>query len=356
MATLAVAACSGSPSSATTAPSAAALSSATAGGSTDPSSVPSSAGISVAPLDGQIVFEDVGKDFAYTQIWIENADGSNVRKLVSDDFTDGGAALSPDGRQVVFTRILTLSLEEALADPRLIDQILVVNVDGTDLHRIETGPATRCGDGVAGDAWSPDGRRIAFERFCFDASANFVESGIWTANADGTAAIRATKTTLSSHTEDHRAGWSPDGKRLAFARIDTSVAPERSAIFTVAIDGTDLQQVTDWSLDANDPDWSPDGSLIVFNSPAEPAVEQNIYTIHPDGTGPTELTTYSEMGQGTYHPSWSPDGTQILFSHSPATGGWADFFVMDRDGSDLHAVARTDMHENHGFWGPDPSP
>ncbi|MEA2577016.1 MAG: hypothetical protein QOD78_604, partial [Chloroflexota bacterium] len=135
MATLVVAACAGDPSSATTASSAAAPSSATAVSSTDPSSVPSTAGTSFAPLDGQIVFEDAGRDFQYSQIWIEHADGSNVRKLVSDDFTDGGASLSPDGRQVVFTRILTLSLEEALADPKLIDQILVVNVDGSDLHQ-----------------------------------------------------------------------------------------------------------------------------------------------------------------------------------------------------------------------------
>jgi TolB protein len=314
------------------------------------------AGASFAPLEGQVVFEDSGKDFQYSQIWIENADGSHVRKLVSDDFTDIGPSLSPNGLQVVFTRLLTLSLEEALADPTLIDQVLVVNVDGTDLHQVETEHGERCGDSVAGDAWSPDGRRIAFERFCFDAVANFVESGIWTSNADGTDPIRATKTTLSSHSEDHRAGWSPDGTRLAFARIDTSVSPERSAIFTVAVDGTGLQQVTDWGLDANDPDWSPDGSLIAFNSPADPALEQNINTIGPDGTGLTKLTTYSEKNQATFHPSWSPDGTQILFSHSPATGGWGDFFVMDRDGSDLHLVAATDMHENHGSWGPDPSP
>ncbi|MEA2620244.1 MAG: hypothetical protein QOC97_1017, partial [Chloroflexota bacterium] len=61
-------------------------------------------------------------------------------------------------------------------------------------------------------------------------------------------------------------------------------------------------------------------------------------------------------GQATYHPSWSPDGMRILFSHSPSTGGFADFFVMNRDGSDVHVLAETALHENHAHWGRSPSP
>ena len=219
------------------------------------------------------------------------------------------------------------------------------------------GRAKLCDAGPEGDAWSPDGRRIAYARFCFDKAGTFVENGIWTINADGTDARRVTRTTPSSHAVDHNAGWSPDGKHLVFARI-TSVTPELSAIFTVAIDGKGLRQVTPGKLDANDPDWSPDGSLIAFNSPAEPGGDQNIYTIHPDGTGLTQLTkglsTYPDGGQGTYHPSWSPDGTKILFSHNPSTGGFADFFVMNRDGSDLHVLAKTALEENQAHWGRSP--
>ena len=106
-------------------------------------------------------------------------------------------------------------------------------------------------------------------------------------------------------------------------------------------------------MGADDADWSPDGSLIAFNSPEGP--DQNVYTIHPDGMGLERLTSNSEAGQHTFHPSWSPDGTQILFSHNPSTDGWGDFFVMDRDGSDVHIVAATTLHENHAYWGRSPS-
>ena len=316
-------------------------------------------------VDGQIVFEDAGRDFEFSQIWIENADGSNIRQLVSDDFTDGGPSLSRDGTHVLFYQGYPASLEEALADPSLFGRIMLVNVDGSGLHELQTGNrANRCDASAEGDAWSPDGRRVVFTRTCFDQAANFVGSGIWTINVDGTDAREVTKSrpakylgseTWASHLEDHRASWSPDGKELVFERIDTSTTPERAAIFTVGTNGKGLGQVTPWELDANDPVWSPDGSLIAFNSPAEQSRDQNIYTIHPDGTGATQVTTHSEDRQATFHPSWSPDGTQILFSHSPSTDGWADFFVMNRDGSGLHILAATPMHENHAYWGRNPS-
>ncbi len=188
-------------------------------------------------------------------------------------------------------------------------------------------------------------------------------SGLWDVKADGSGQHQVTDDgPPSAHIEDHRAGWSPDGTHLAFARIDTSVTPERSAIFTVGIDGTDPRQVTPWELDANDPVWSPDGTVIAFNSPAEAnqGGEQDIFSIRPDGTGLSQLTahlsTYPNGSQGTFHPSWSPDGTQILFTHNPATEEVGDLFVMDRDGSDIRVVAETPLAENHADWGRSPSP
>ena len=300
------------------------------------------------------MFEDSGQDFQHSQIWLENADGSNVRQVVSDDFTDNSASLSPDGTQIVFYRLFTDSLEAAVADPSLFGTLTVVNTDGSDLHEVDTADrAKRCDVAPEGDAWSPDGTRIAYVRYCFDSRHSRSRRGVWTIKADGTDARQVTRTLPDSNVQDHRVGWSPDGKSLAFERIDTSTTPERAALFTIGVDGKDLFQVTPWSVDGNDPDWSPDGSLIVFNASAEPSPTQNIWTIRPDGTGLTQLTTYDQDGQATFHPTWSPDGTQILFSHSPSTDGWGDFFVMNRDGTDQHVIAKTAMHENHGQWGAD---
>ena len=123
--------------------------------------------------------------------------------------------------------------------------------------------------------------------------------------------------------------------------------------------GSDLQQVTPWELDANDPAYSPDGTLIAFCTTCDwGSADMNIYTIHPDGTGLTQLTSkLRSSGHGqmaTFHPSWSPDGSQIVFSHAPATNDTADLFVMNRDGSDLHILAHTRINEQTADWGISP--
>jgi TolB protein len=296
---------------------------------------------------GSIVFEDVGDNYVGTQVWIEDADGSNVRKLVSDDLTDGSVSLSPDGKTAVFY---------STADPNaLVARILLVEVDTGAVSELDTGDPDGCDDGPEGDAFSPDGTRIAFERFCFDANGSFVGGGIFTVGVDGSHVQQVTRVSATDKHEDHRASWSPDGKRLVFERIDTSVSPEKAAIFIIDADGMNERQVTPWDLDGNDPDWSPDGQLIVFNAPAESGGDQNIYVIAPDGSGLQRLTyglsTWPDGGQATYHPTWSPDGSQILFSHAPATDGFADLFVMNRDGSDLHVLRATTLAENHATWG-----
>jgi len=342
----------------TAAPAATIANQPTAAASPSNAAATSSAAASASPLEGQIVFDDSGPDFSGAQLWLENADGSNARQVLKDDSFDTSASLSPDGTRIVFGRILTDTTEAAVANPSLFGAVTLINVDGSGLQEIHTGDRAKlCDEAPEGDAWSPDGSRIAYVRYCFDKKAQFVEGGIWTMKADGTDARQVTKLPAGTNLEDHRAAWSPDGTSIVFERIDTSVTRERAAIFTIGTDGTDLHQVTEWSVDGNDPDWSPDGTEIAFSASAEPSPTQNIWTIHPDGSGLTQLTTNDQLKQATFHPTWSPDGAHILFSHSPSEpDGSGDLFVMDADGANQHVLAMTAIHENHGQWGPSPAP
>ena len=300
---------------------------------------------------GQIVFEDYSIAKSRHQVWI--ADTSGVMQLVRSGFDDARPSFSPDGTTVLFTRYG--------ANP---DQAYFVNLDGSNLRPLSC-PAL-CDP--EGDAWSPDGRSLAIDRafgpvfknaFGTEEATNV---SIWIVDADGTDLREVTKNPTNSNVEDHRPVWSPDGKHLAFARTNYAVSPQITAIFTVAIDGSHLHQVTPWERDANEPDWSPDGTLIAFSSPATallPGREQNIFTIHPDGTGLEQLTAHLEaapdVSQGTFDPSWSPDGTKLIFTHIPSFGGLADLYVVNADGSDLHVLAKTpDLNESHAVWGVSP--
>jgi TolB protein len=299
---------------------------------------------------GQIVFQAPVN--GHWQIFLEDADGSNVRRLVTSGDDDLAPSISPNGRRVVFFRIF------ADGSP---DEMFLVNVDGSNLHAIDVGGcgATCLGDDTEGHAWSPDGTQIVFERALLDDSGN-VSVGLWLMNADGTGPHQITQLNLAVDSEDHRPAWSPDGTQLVFQRIDRTASSEVGVLFTVRVDGTNLRQVTPSAFDVNDPDWSPDGALIVFQSPAEAnqGGEENIFTIGPDGTGLSQLTggLSSHRGfQGTFHPSWSPDGTQLVFSHSPSTAGSADIYQMNRDGSGLQVVRHTVLNENGPDWGTSPT-
>ena len=302
---------------------------------------------------GQIVFQSPLPQTGHWQIYIEHADGSHLKRLVTSGDDDVTPSISPDGRRVVFTRIG--------ADGS--GHIFLVNIDGSGLHEIDVGGCTTpCVDEeVEGDPWSPDGHWLAFERALIDEAGNVANVGLWIMTSDGANAHQITQQNVRNIAQDVRPTWSPDGTWLAFSRADLTMEPvEPMAIFMVRMDGSDARQVTPWDLNANDPAWSPDGDLIAFQSPAEPTsgVEQSIYTIHPDGTGVTRLTSgfrpTADGRQGSNHPSWSPDGTQLVFCHFPSTRGHADLFQMNRDGSALHLVHHTALIENGSDWGPSP--
>jgi Tol biopolymer transport system component len=302
---------------------------------------------SAPQLGGQILFVDDKAQSAYQQLYIEDADGTNVRQLIKSEFDDQKPALSPDGTKVLFTRYPP--------DGSRGGGIYVMNLDGSGLTSLDPD-----GEDVA---WSPDGKQIVATHGLFDDRPFPYNVALWVRNADGSDAHQITLEGQVCHdacengAQDNQAAWSPDGTRIAFVR-DTYSKPERFAIFTVAVDGSDLRRVTPDGLDVHDPAWSPDGQWIAFQSPPEPVAsgEQNIYKIHPDGTGLTQLTSglshWEAGGQATFHPWWSPDGTEIVFSHGPgAMTDRSSLFVMRADGSGLRLVSNNAFNQNSGFWG-----
>ena len=96
------------------------------------------------------------------------------------------------------------------------------------------------------------------------------------------------------------------------------------------------------------PDWSSDGTRIVFRTiPPDDAPGGDIYTVRPDGSGLRRLTRFgSEFQLGEL--SYSPDGKRIAFTKG---GDERDLYVMRTDGSGIHRITRTALSENSPDWG-----
>ena len=94
--------------------------------------------------------------------------------------------------------------------------------------------------------------------------------GIWiipASDPDGVTQAEAQRvTTIPKGADfDSEPQFSPDGSMIAFTRFK-SFEKKKSAIHVVATDGSGLQRLTPWKLNASHPDWSPDGQMIAFDS------------------------------------------------------------------------------------------
>lgn len=119
--------------------------------------------------------------------------------------------------------------------------------------------------------------------------------------------------------------WSPDGRRIAFDRdLERSeggkVIPPLRAIYVLDV----ATGVASKLADGTSPSWSPSGKLIAFYdySPGRDDVKRGWYatnanrvsSIGPNGTDYKTLATFHRDESLTVPPVWSPDSRTILIN------------------------------------------
>ena len=243
-------------------------------------------------------------------VYTVNANGSGQRRLARNG---NAPAWSPDGRTIAF-----------FSDSK----IYLMNADGSE-HRPLTRPLTA---GKRSLAWSPDRRKLAFLNdedcgpppFCFN---------LYVVGSDGSGLRNLTSklASLGPVFGPHDPAWSPDGRKLAFVRLNASLG---DPIYVVNADGSGLRNLTPKPVGASAaPAWSPDGRKIAFVSERDGNSE--VYVMSANGSGQRSLTRNPAFDAD---PAWSPDGRKIAFvSHRDDSYG---VYVMNADGSGQRRLAR----------------
>jgi Tol biopolymer transport system component len=106
-----------------------------------------------------------------------------------------------------------------------------------------------------------------------------------------------------------------------------------SQLFRIRTTGSGLKQITTGVRGAVSPDFSPDGTRVVFRRGLS-----GIFVVNVDGRGLKRLTD----GRDDAYPVWSPDGRAIAFlrptAGTPTASGFFRLLVMDANGRRQHAL------------------
>jgi TolB protein len=257
------------------------------------------------------------------QVFTVRPDGTRLRQVTHGmGAGQHGISWSPNGRGLLYT----------LGRIDGTDRIAKSRADGNDAAVI----SPPCKGGCLSDdgpTYSPDGKKIAFER-AFGPAANHdpTRVAIFTMNADGSHLRQLTQ--KSARTEDGQPQWSPDGTKIAFVRTNTTAKPtQKGAIEIMNADGSHIRRLTPFRIDATDPHWSPNGQRLLFNTWAHPTQfkSANLFIMNAEGTHRVALTHYTGGTLQAIADAWSPDGTQILFHRMALSGSSTEvggFYIL----------------------------
>jgi len=173
-------------------------------------------------------------------------------------------------------------------------------------------------------SWSPDGTRLIYSRAHPGVSLSTINDLFLFDFLKGKE-IQLTRNQRSTDPD-----FSPDGRNVVFVEH----FPGRSNLMILHLGSRKIRQLTHFPLQTEvfSPRWSPSGREIAF-SLVDSRGHRAVATV---GTGGDSLRILQDSGYDARLPDWSPDGTKIAYIDYRL--GTPNLFVMNRDGSDAHAV------------------
>jgi Tol biopolymer transport system component len=283
-----------------------------------------------SPDGGRLAFRRVEK--TVSDVAVVSLAGGGMTRVTDDNVLDTDPSWSPAGRHIYFSssrggglnvwRVPVEAGGRPTGPPEQLttgagNDVQVAVAPGTgrlafavrginaDLWRLPVTPATGRPTGPpepvlattrveSRGAWSPDGRRIAFN------SDRQGEMNIWVRSLDDGTDRRVTEGSGG----DYQPSWSPDGTRLAFF----SARGGNTDVWSVEVASGALVRLTDDpALDTN-PFYSPDGSRIGFVSDRSGGSE--VWVMNADGSGQRQV---SSVGVWGHFLRWTADGGGIVF-------------------------------------------
>lgn len=281
-----------------------------------------------------------------SDVWVIDADGKHDRQLTRARGADFRPRWSPDGKRLAF-----------VSDRDGKNALWLIDPDGGEARKLADPPTpvrdfdwSPDGKLIAFtriDELTPEEEKRAKEKD----DARVIGEGrkfvhLYLADAATGETRRLTKGDFSIWTFD----WSPDGKRIAFDRgpglgLDDMF---RSDIYTVTIDGGELRPLTQRRGFERGPSYSPDGKWLAFTTSDgvhDWLIEHDVHVM-PAGGGPSRSVS-KEWGRtpdaifwdgGTLYVEGPHDTTTQLYRVNPDGSGWTNTTSVDGTVGDSHVL------------------
>ncbi|MFB3920829.1 MAG: hypothetical protein ACE145_03860 [Terriglobia bacterium] len=270
----------------------------------------------------------------------------NVKQLTSGG-TNAEAYFSPDGKRLIF---------QSTRPPYHCDQMFIMNADGSDVRLISTGGGkTTCG------YFLKDGHHILYSSTHLsspecpprpDYSKGYVW-GVYSAFQifEATDKGKLLKQLTQGPGYNAEATLSADGKKIVF----TSSRDGDLDIYTMNTNGSNLKRLTNEPGYDGGPFFSRDGRWIVYRAhhPTAPGdvarykellaqelVEpmlMDLYVMRSDGSENRQIT---RLGGASFAPYFFPDGKRIIFASNYEHPGTSQFelYAVNREGGQLERI------------------